>query len=268
MTDLRARGLEVGIGEICVVAGLDLEVKSGQFWGLLGRNGVGKTTLLNCLAGLVQPLRGQVLVGDTDVHVSPRRQVARRLGMLEQHTVYHFDATVQQIALTGRHPYLSPWEGERDEDFDIAEAALRAVDLAGFDERGATSLSGGEARRLAMAALLVQEPGVMLLDEPTNHLDLAHQARVMKLVLSRVRGSRSSALAALHDVNLACRYCSHVLLLFGDGAWRAGPTSEMLSVSMVERLYDCPVEAFEAAGGLSFFPRTSADSEGGARSCS
>ena len=186
MTVLSCAGLNVRIAGIRVVDDLDLDIRPGQFWGLLGPNGIGKTTLLRCLAGLVEPAAGRVLLQSRDVAVLPRKLLARHLGMLQQHTAYVFDSSVLQTVLTGRHPHLGYWEREGSADIEKARHALAAVDLAGFESRSVTELSGGEARRLAFATLLVQEPDVMLLDEPTNHLDPRHQLKIMRMVREHV----------------------------------------------------------------------------------
>jgi iron complex transport system ATP-binding protein len=186
----------------------------------------------------------------------PRKLLARHIGMLQQHTVYVFDSSVLQTALTGRHPHLAYWEREGAVDLEKANEALLAVGLQGFQERSVTGLSGGEARRLAFAALMVQEPDIMLLDEPTNHLDLRHQVEIMEMIHKRTRGGLYSAFAALHDVNLAARYCSHVLMLFGEGNWCAGPAEDMLNESSLERLYHCPIERLEGINGPRFHPAT------------
>jgi iron complex transport system ATP-binding protein len=254
MSQLECQDLDVKIAGRRVTDGLDLSIRPGEFWGLLGPNGIGKTTLLRCLAGLDEPASGRVLLETRDIGILPRKMLARHLGMLQQHTVYVFDASVMQTVLTGRHPHLGYWERERRQDFDKAEWALAAVDLEGFGERSVTGLSGGEARRLAFAALLVQEPELMLLDEPTNHLDLRHQVRIMRMIRDHSRQDGCSALAALHDINLAARYCSHVVMLFGQGEWCAGETSQMLSEASLQRLYGCPVERFEGPGGPRFHP--------------
>lgn len=259
---LTIEGLDVRIGSTTVVAKLDLVLEAGAYWGMLGPNGVGKTTLLRHLAGLARPAGGRVCLGGQALDRWPRRRLARRLGMLQQHTAYVFDASVRDVALTGRHPHLGAWQRESDEDRALADAALARVDLGALADRSVTSLSGGEARRLAFATLLVQDPDILLLDEPTNHLDFRHQVRLMRTIGDRIYRDGHSGLAALHDVNLAATYCSHVLMLFGDGAWEAGKATELLTSERLERLYQCPVTAVDTAEGRRFHPAFSTPDAG------
>jgi iron complex transport system ATP-binding protein len=254
VTALVCQSLDISIAGKSVCRQLDLELQPGRLWGLLGPNGIGKTTLLKCLAGLSPPDNGVVLLEKQPIEKLPRRAVARLLGMLQQHTVYIFDASVLETAMTGRHPHLDYWEREGAQDKQKALDAIQAVDLEGFEYRSVTGLSGGEARRLAFASLIVQEPAILLLDEPTNHLDMKHQIRIMNHLEMQIESERRSAMIALHDVNLAARYCSHVLMLFGDGDWLAGPVGELLNLENLERLYQCPVETVQTATGNRFLP--------------
>jgi iron complex transport system ATP-binding protein len=254
MTSLVCQSLDVSIAGKQICRQLNLELSAGQFWGMLGPNGIGKTTLLKCMAGLSQPDSGMVLLENQGMDKLPRRAIARLLGMLQQHTVYIFDASVLETAMTGRHPHLGHWEREGPKDKQKALDAIRAVDLEGFESRSVTGLSGGEARRLAFASLIVQEPAILLLDEPTNHLDMKHQIRIMNQVQAQVADEQRSAMVALHDVNLAARYCSHIFMLFGDGDWQAGPTEDLLRLEHIERLYQCPVESVQSSTGIRFLP--------------
>jgi len=254
MNGLGCKDLDLSIAGIPVVRNFDFELKPGSFWGLLGSNGAGKTTLLKSMAGLCPPQAGQITYQSRPIDELPRRILARHIGMLQQHTAYVFDSSVLQTALTGRHPHLGYWQREGSEDIDRALSALQSVDLAGFAERSVTGLSGGEARRLAFASLLVQDTDIMLLDEPTNHLDLRHQVQIMGMIKERTLEENGGAIAALHDVNLAARYCSHVLMLFGAGEWSAGSTEEMLQETQLERLYGCSVERLPSSKGPRFFP--------------
>lgn len=254
MTMLSCQGLEVDIAGHLVVQRLELEVRPGQFWGLMGANGIGKTTLMRCLAGLAPGKQGHVCLDGQPIRGLPRREVAQRLGMLQQHTAYVFDASVLQTALTGRHPHLGPWQRESTPDIDKARDAIASVGLDRLEARSVTDLSGGEARRLAFAALLVQEPEIMLLDEPSNHLDLRHQVSIMSRIGDEAYGNDRLAVAAMHDVNLAATFCSHVLMLFGQGEWEAGTALDMLSVERLQRMYRCPVESVDTPAGRRFHP--------------
>ncbi len=256
MNNLQCRQLDVSIATVQVVKQLELEIKPGSFLALLGSNGAGKTTLLNCLAGLRAPRHGKVELGGLDIHTMPRRKLARQLGMLQQHSAYVFDSSVLQTALTGRHPHLGLWERESPADFELAGTALSSVDLEGFEQRCVTSLSGGEARRLAFASLLVQQTPIMLLDEPSNHLDLKHQVQIMQMIRQLSVHQGGIAIAALHDINLAMSFCSHALMLLGSGKWLAGPIEEMLTESSLEKTYGCAVERLQGKSGVRFYPIT------------
>jgi len=235
---LEMRGLDVHIGAVQVTRGLCQRMQRGQFWALLGPNGSGKTTLLLTLAGIRAADAGEVRLHGRALGDWPRRRLARRLGMLQQHTRYTFDATVLETALVGRHPHLRPWARESNADIRRARAALERVELAGLERRRCTTLSGGEARRLAMATLLVQDPQVLLLDEPNNHLDLKHQHAVMRTLQQTVTAEQRLAVGALHSLHLAQRYCSHALLLFPGGEVCGGPIEVMLEPGLLAGLYE------------------------------
>lgn len=242
---LSAHDLDVEIGDVRVATDLNLAIGAGEFWGLLGPNGVGKTTLLKTLAGVFEPLTGGIRLQGEPMHELSRRQIARRLGMLPQHTHYAFDATCLETALVGRHPHLKAWSRERRVDRMMAREALADLGLLALADRSCMDLSGGESRRLALATVLVQDPGVMLLDEPTNHLDPANQVTILNVLERRVREQRKSAIMALHEVNLATCYCSHVVLLYGNGEWDAGPTAQLLTAENLSRLYRCRIRLID-----------------------
>ena len=236
---LGAEALSVQIGTVEVVDRLNLNIRHGEFWGLLGPNGVGKTTLLKTLAGVFEPSAGRIRLAGQAMKQLSRRLIARRLGMLTQHTSYAFEASCEETALVGRHPHLKAWERESLADRALARATLSELGLGALAARSCMNLSGGESRRLALASLLVQDPVLFLLDEPTNHLDPANQVTILDVIGQRVRQQHKAAIMALHEVNLATCYCSHVLMLFGDGEWAAGPTEELLTADQLSRLYRC-----------------------------
>jgi iron complex transport system ATP-binding protein len=237
---LSTRTLQLRIGDRTLCQHLDLDVRAGECWGVLGKNGTGKTTLLHTLAGLRPAQGGEIRLQQTPLADLSRRDIARRLGLMPQDTSDAFPASVLETALIGRHPYLSRWQWESAADLQITRDALVGTGLGGMEDRQVSTLSGGERRRLALAALLVQAPPVMLLDEPANHLDLRHQHDMLGLLQVRA-GAGHAVLMVLHDINHALRYCDHVLLLFADGTTCSGPTVDLLEPTLLSELYEYPV---------------------------
>lgn len=251
---LEAHQLAVSIGGHEVCRGLDLQVQAGQQLAILGRNGVGKSTLLSTLAGLRAPHSGKVLLAGQDIAALPPRATARQRGWLGQHHSDPFAASVLDTVLTGRHPHLGRWDWEGAQDLDIARAAIKAVGLAALEQRSTHSLSGGEWQRTAIATLLTQQPRLYLLDEPLVHLDLNHQVAVLELFAARARAEHVAVVMVLHDPGLAARYCDRALLLFGDGEWLAGASSDIVTAENLSRLYNHPLRELSDSGQRWFVP--------------
>lgn len=232
---------------------LDFRVEPGQVWGVLGPNGVGKTTLLHTLAGLRAPRSGKVLLDARPLADVRRRAVAQQLGLVFQERQDGFPATVLETALIGRHPYITPWRMEGGEDLRFAHDALMRLDVEHLSERLVSTLSGGERQRVAIATVLTQSPRIWLADEPTNHLDLHHQTAVMTLLAEQAQEGRT-VLMCLHDLNLAARWCDHLLLLYPDGKACWGPARRMLVLEALERLYNQPLASALVDGAPVYVP--------------
>lgn len=253
MNPLRATELVVDIPGRSSGQPLNFTVEPGQIWGVLGPNGAGKTTLLHTLAGLRAPRRGRVQLGERSLTECKRRQISQQLGLVFQDRQDGFPATVLETALIGRHPWLSPWQMESGEDEVKAQEALQALDVAHLQDRLVNTLSGGERQRVSIATVLTQSPDTWLLDEPTNHLDLHHQVSVLGLLTAQAKRG-CSVFMCLHDLNLAARWCDHILLLFPDGEACWGLSEQMLVPSALERLYGQKLLTAEIDGAPVFVP--------------
>ncbi len=240
---LECDNLVISVESRVLVQDLQLSIEAGTFVCVLGRNGVGKTLTLHTLAGLRPVLTGAVSLAGTAMVNLSRRQIALRLGLLLQAQDDTFPVTVIESALMGRHSHLGFWQWESQQDRLIAMDALKVFGLSGLEQRMILTLSGGERRRVALATLLVQNPGVWLLDEPTNHLDPHHQLDVLNKLSALARDGKC-VIATLHDPMLAARFSNNVLLLHGDGDWEFGPTNDLLVPTNLERLYRTPFESF------------------------
>jgi iron complex transport system ATP-binding protein len=257
MNSLQARQLVIDIPGRRSGQPLDFRVEPGQIWGVLGPNGVGKTTLLHTLAGLRPARSGAVCLGTRALADWKRRQISQQLGLVFQDRQDGFPATVLETALIGRHPWLSPWQMESGEDEQKARDALEKLDVGHLQSRLVSTLSGGERQRVAIATVLTQSPDTWLLDEPTNHLDLHHQVSVLELLTAQAKQGRS-VFMCLHDLNLAARWCDHILLLFPDGEACWGPSGQMLVPQALERLYGQKLMTAEIDGAPVFVPAANA----------
>ncbi|HLJ39687.1 MAG TPA: ABC transporter ATP-binding protein [Steroidobacteraceae bacterium] len=248
---LAARALCVHAGIRELVRELAVEFQPGEVLAILGRNGSGKTLTLHTLAGLRDGAGGEVTLDGVALGALKRRAIALRLGLLPQDLEEGFVTTAMETVLIGRHPHLALWQWETAEDERLARAALRAVDLDDFASRRTDTLSGGERRRVAVAALLAQQPGIFLLDEPTNHLDPHHQLVVLGLFRELARAGRT-VITTLHDPTLAARFADRVLLLHGDGRWTLGPVGEALTAAALSELYLAPMMELNKDGRRVF----------------
>jgi iron complex transport system ATP-binding protein len=263
-TLLATRDLAVSIGTTQVVRGLDLSINPGERLAILGRNGVGKTTLLHTLAGLRAPQSGEIrLAGDRYATLGPRC-AARLRGLLPQHQGDAFAASVLETVLVGRHPHLSRWDWESAADEALARRHWQRWGWptgASFDPH----LSGGERQRVALATLLVQQPRVYLLDEPLAHLDLNHQIAVLELIGRRVRDEQAALVMVLHDVNLAAHFSDQALLLHGQGEHQLGASAAVLDAASLSRLYGHPLREVRDANRRWLVPEIASSEPSRAR---
>lgn len=239
MLTLELKNLSLKLGNRRLVSGLNWQVRQGEFWCVLGRNGAGKSTLLHALSGLQSIDDGSVLIMGRSVEDFTLIDLARLRGLMPQQIVDRFSATVGDTVAIAR----APWQlesGWRDDDHSYVIAALQCVGMLDRMTDDVMHLSGGERQRVAFAAMLVQNPALMLLDEPCSHQDIAQQQIMMRLM--QELAIDHAVIASCHDINLAARFASHVLLL-GEDFYCAGSTQEVLNPEVLSRVYGCEFDA-------------------------
>ena len=234
---LAAVGLACGYGGHAVLRDVDLIVERGESVALLGRTGCGKSTLLRCLAGVLAPLDGAVRLQGVPLASMQRRQIARTLAVVAQETLVPFAFSVREVVELGRVPYARFLGFPDADDRRAVDTALATTDLGALADRPYHRTSGGEQQRGAVAMGLAQEPALLLLDEPTVHLDIAHQMSVLGLMRRLCRTQGLGALAAMHDINLACLYFDRLLVLGEGTVLASGTPHEILSPALIERAF-------------------------------
>ncbi|PJF30301.1 MAG: hypothetical protein CUN51_08310 [Candidatus Thermofonsia Clade 1 bacterium] len=221
--------------------GISLQLGEGTILYLLGRNGCGKTTLMNCLSGVLKPQRGIVRLHGRDLHSYAPAERARLIGLIPQLHTPAFNYSVREIVLMGRAPHLGLFGTPGRADYEIADAALESVGLADYRERPYTQLSGGERQLVLIGRGLAQQCRILLMDEPDAHLDLNNQLRVMERVV-RLAAEGLSFIVTSHLPNNALMYAHRVLLMKLGMALAYGAPAEVLSESLLSAAYDLPID--------------------------
>ncbi|NTG50613.1 ABC transporter ATP-binding protein [Agrobacterium rhizogenes] len=245
---LSARNVSWNAGGQAIVRDISLDVRTGEFLGIIGPNGSGKTSLMMMLSGIRKPKTGEIFVDGTPIRSLGRHELSRRLALVEQQADTGERITARQAVELGRTPYLgalSPWSATDDA---IVEAALTNVDMLHLSGRLWHTLSGGERQRLHIGRALAQQPRILLLDEPTNHLDIGHQIGLLDLV----RRQDLTVVAALHDLNHAAMFCDR-LAVMNDGRLVAfGTPREVLTAECIRDVFGVEVEVEHDSDGGCF----------------
>ena len=237
MTLIDVDDVSVSLGGTTVLDDVSASVPEGRFVGLIGPNGAGKTTLLRTVSGVLDPDAGRVTIDGDDVATLSAQASSRRVAVVPQDTTVSFDFSVEQVVEMGRHPYRTRFGGGSGDDRRIVENAMERVDVARFADRSIGSISGGERQRAILARALAQDTPVLLLDEPTASLDVTRQVETLALVRELVEDGKT-AVAAIHDLDLAARFCDDLLLLSGGDIVASGAPENVLDGDTVSDAFD------------------------------
>lgn len=236
-TLLKVNNLSGGYDKKVVIKDISLEVKKGDFLGIIGPNGSGKSTLLKLMSRALIPQKGKIIFEDKDILQMKLKEFAQKAAFVPQDTVINFSFSVEEIVLMGRTPYLGRLQFEAKEDFLIAQQALSLTDAAYLKDKRIDELSAGERQRVIIAKALAQQPALLFLDEPTSHLDIGHQIQILGLLRKLNRQERLTIVMVLHDLNLASEYCNRIVLVNEGEIFKEGPPCEVLTYQNIETVY-------------------------------
>lgn len=247
MSLLELTDLGVTLRQREVLRGVSLRIGAGEVVGLIGANGAGKSTLMRAALGLVPA------TGRSSLAVLSPAERARAAGWMPQTREVAWPVSVETLVLLGRIPHLSGGQQIRAADREAVTEALAQMGLESFRDRKATRLSGGELARALIARVLAQETPLLIADEPIAGLDPAHQIATMQLFETLARDGKS-ALVSIHDLGLAARHCTRLILLADGGIVADGHPEEVLTPDLLARHFGIRAHFAQTADGLIFQP--------------
>ena len=223
---------------------ISLSIENGEFIGLLGANGSGKSTILKLASGILEPLSGQVHLWGKDLGSFPNKDRAKLLSYLPQFLDMNIPFTVKEFVGMGLYPYDTKPELTVDD-------AIGMVGLTEYSESFITNISGGEKRRVYIAMTLLQGAGLVLLDEPLANLDIKYQIELLRL-LKELRAKRNiTVVMALHDINIAYQF-DRIILVKEGRIISNGTPDEVLTAELLKKAFDVDVEIKKEDSGSAY----------------
>lgn len=230
--------------------------ETGQFYGILGPNGSGKTTFIRHLLGLLKVQKGSILLESRELSEYHKKELAAMISFVPQNTYLEADFSVYDIVAMGRTPYLKRFASLTREEEVLIEEAMEITNTLKFKEKRFNQLSGGEAQRVLVARAIAQDTPWMILDEPISHLDIKHQVELMETLKRLNEEKHKTIIAILHDLNLTSAYCNQVVLMKKGEVFAAGKTEQVLTRENLRTVYelDFEIQDLKMAGRKYYMP--------------
>ncbi len=241
MNIIQLKNISFHYSQIKVLDNICMNVKKGEFLGIIGPNGSGKTTLLNIMSNFLTPDCGRVLLNDRDISSYSTSQTAREIAVVHEQVVLSFSYTVSDIVHMGRRPYLGMFRSEQPEDFEIVNDAMAVTDVYHLRNRPVDHLSSGERQRVFIAQALAQNPGIIFLDEPTSHLDISHEIKIFGLLEKLQHEKKLTVVVVTHNINLISQYSDRLVILKNGVILREGNAHQVITENSMKELYETDV---------------------------
>jgi iron complex transport system ATP-binding protein len=252
---LSTRNLSCGYPETTILQGVNVELASARFVCVIGSNGVGKSTLLRTVSGLLPPVAGEVLIDGQPLGELKTLDRAQKISVVLTGLPSIGYLTVRQFVEVGRHPYTGTLGRMSEGDHAAVDSALDQVGLRELADRWLSTLSDGERQRVSIARALAQGATLMVLDEPTAFLDVESRAIVMTTLRALAHRTRRSVIAASHDIDLVLHIADEIWMIEPDRTIVAGAPEDLVLDGALDRVFPRHVMEFDLDSGNFRLPR-------------
>lgn len=230
-----------------ILKDINLLLEEGNFYGIIGPNGSGKTSLVKHLLKFVETKSGNIKLNDINLKEIKRQELAKLIALVPQNTSMDFAFLAYDIVMMGRVPYQKRFEDDSEYDKKVVLEAMKLTDCYDIKEKPVSQLSGGEAQRVLTARAIAQDTKWLILDEPTSSLDIKHQIELMEALIKLQKNKLKTIIAVLHDINMASRYCNRIILMKDGRIYKSGTTEEVFTKENLFEVYGIDFEIVESS---------------------
>lgn len=226
---LKTENLTIGYSskkaQTVVASNINIELKKGELIGLVGANGIGKSTLLRTLTKVQKPLNGEVLINDKSLKYFNSTDLAKALSLVLTEQMASKNLSVFELVALGRQPYTN-WVGNlSNNDLSVVNNAMSQTNIEDLKHKKCFELSDGQLQKVMIARALAQDTDLIILDEPTTHLDMYHKAFVLKLLQDLVKETNKTILFSSHEIDLAIQLCDKLIVMTDDSVTIDSPSN-------------------------------------------
>lgn len=238
MKELQVHQISWKVGNHMILSDVNCRFQQGRFYGIIGPNGSGKTSLIRSLMRFIDPTEGSIHFEGKVLPAYHREEFAKKISLVPQQTGMTNQFSVRDIVMMGRSPYLKRFEQPSGIDHEKVTLAMKLCDCEHLQDQEVSNLSGGEAQRVITARAIAQDTDWVILDEPTASLDVKHQVDLMSALYDMNRKANKTIIAIMHDINLASQYCSDIIMMKEGKVLYQGACEEVLTEKHLEEIYD------------------------------
>ncbi|RJE74556.1 ABC transporter ATP-binding protein [Reichenbachiella sp. MSK19-1] len=237
MEMLHTTGLSIGYDKKCIASDVNLALRPGKLVCLIGQNGVGKSTLLRTLAGLQEPLSGEVAIGEESIKVIDRRELARKIGIITTDKIGMSNMNVRELVALGRFPYTN-WIGKEElEDRAKIEESIDLCKVNYIENAKLGTLSDGQFQKAMVARALAQDTDFILMDEPTAHLDIVNRLDMFSLFAQIKAQTNKGILVSTHELDLSIRFADELWLMDFNQPVVCGAPQDLIESGAISRIF-------------------------------
>lgn len=231
-----------------IASNINISIKKGQLIGLIGANGIGKSTLIRTLSNVQNPLKGDIFINNKTMNKYNGLELAKVMSLVLTENVASKNLSVFELVALGRQPYTN-WVGSLSEnDIEKVNQAIEYANISSLIDSNCFELSDGQLQKVMLARALAQDTDLIILDEPTTHLDMYHKAYILKLLQKLTQETGKTILFSSHEIDLAIQLCDTVIVMTKDGVISDKP-SNLIANGVLNSLFPKDLISFDEKSG-------------------